>query len=240
MTIDSGFPRVETLRTLEVRTLGYILDCKVIVEESGFSDLRIKSNTYYNALRSSRKRAGYSHIDFQSHFDLNVGKGKRRFRFHFGTLIQDNYSQVTYYLAICEYNEDINKCSIRRKFHFDYDKGSGVRRQPHPKYHFQYGGGKPSGMGDHGDLYETVLSPQLSEPRLHYTPMSLALLLNCVFVEFSTEITVRISEDNIWRDIIKSNEIALLLPYYKKCMDFFTRGSHSPKKLFTSDFCYGK
>lgn len=237
MTIDSDFPKVNELKSLELKTLQYLCDCKAINEEGGFVNFLSAAKMCYSAL-SARCNLRKSPIDFQSYFDLNILKKLQRF--HIGSLIQNNYSQVTYYLAICDFDVNDKSCKILRKFHFDYDNGTVTSKQSHPRYHFQYAGKKPSGMDDHGDLYETVLYSPLSEPRFPYTPMSLALLLNYVFIEFKTEITNEISEDNKWRELVKTNEIKLLEPYYKKCKDFFAVGGHSPKKLFTSDYCYGK
>lgn len=238
MTIDSDFLTVGALKSLELRTLQFLSNCKVINEEEGFVNFLSTAKICSNAL-SAKKKLLKSPIDFQSYFNLVIGKKWQRF--HIGSLIQSDYSQVTYYLAICDYNVTCQTCEIRRKFHFDYDNGNGPSRQPHPRYHIQYAGTKPSGMGNHGDdHYESVLYSQLSEPRFHYAPMSLALLLNCVFVEFRTEITNKISEDDNWRELIKRNEIELLEPYYRKCKDFFAIGGHSKTKLFSTDYCYGK
>lgn len=235
MTIDSGFPPVEKLKSLEARTFKYISDCKVIEEEAGFSDFKKKATQYYSALSSKSKRE-QSPIDFQSYFNLEFEK--RGLIFYIGVMIKNDYSQVTYYLAICSSVASGN-CKILRKFHFDYDNGTGTRRQPHPRYHFQYAGEKPSGMCVPCEPYENVLYPSLSEPRLPYTPMSLALLLNCVFIEFRTEITNKISEDNQWRNLVEANEEQLLKPFYRNCCNLFN-GEHSSKKLFTTDYCYGK
>lgn len=237
MKIDSDILKVDVFKSLERDTFQFLGDCKAMQEEASFVKFSYDAKTYSSAL-GSKKKLRNSPIDFQSYFDLKIDS--KWLRFHIGSLIQNDYSQVTYYLAICDYNMINNTCEIRRKFHFDYDNGNGPSRQPHPRYHIQYAGTKPSGMDDHGALYETVLYSPLSEPRLHYTPMSLALLLNCVFVEFRTELTNKISEDDEWREIIKMNEKKLLEPYYKKCKDFFAVGRHSSKNLFTSDYCYGK
>lgn len=235
MTIDSGFLGVDDLKSLERNTFQYLCDCKAINEEEGFVNFLTAAKICSAAL-SSKQRLRISPINFQSYFDLDIYK--KRLRFHIGCIIENDYSWVTYYLAICDYDVNANSCAIRRKFHFDYDNGMRTRRQPHPRYHFQYAGEKPSGMEDHGDLYEKVLYPPLSEPRLPYTPMSLALLLNCVFVEFRTDITNEISENDKWRDLVKTNETKLLKPYYRNCWTLFN-GSHSSQKLFTTDYCYG-
>jgi len=234
MNIDFEFPPVDKLKSLELKTFKYLCDCKVIKEEPGFSVLKNEAIIYFNALNSGKKLQK-SHIDFQTYFDLQVQK--EGWRFHIGSAIQNDYSLVSYYLAICSRHND--QCVIRRKFHFDYDIGQPNQRQDHPKYHVQYAGKNPTGMGDHGPLYEEILHSPLSEPRFPYTPMSLALLLNSVFVEFATEITSKIAEDNQWRDLILSHEKELLRPYYRNCCNLFHSG-HSSKKLFTTDYCYGR
>lgn len=237
MTIDSRFLTPENLKRLEIRTLRFLSDFKIINEEEGFINFCSAAKICSTALSVKSKMIN-SPIDFQSYFDLNVGN-KYKQRIHIGSLIQSDYSQVTYYLAICDYNIRGRSCTIRRKFHFDYDNGTVTSKQSRPRYHFQYAGEKPSGMDDHGALYEKVLYPSLSEPRFPYTPMSLALLLNYVFIEFRTEITNKISEDNKWRDLVKTNETKLLKPYYGNCWNLFN-GSHSSNRLFTTDYCYGK
>ncbi len=234
MNIDFDFPPVDKLKSIELRTFKYLRDCKVIEEEMGFVALKSEATKYYNAL-SSGKKLQRTPIDFQSYFDLRMKK--EHWRLHIGSIIRNDYSQVTYYLAIC--SRDNDQCFIRRKFHFDYDNGMLTPRNFHPKYHVQYAGTMPAGMGDHGTLYEDILYSSLSEPRFHYTPMTLALLLNSVFIEFSSDITNKISEDDQWRDLIKSNEKDVLRPYYRNCCNLFN-SSHSSKKLFTTDYCYGR
>jgi hypothetical protein len=88
-------------------------------------------------------------------------------------------------------------------------------------------------------VVDKKIQPWLSIPRMNFSPINLALLLDLIFVEFKSPITNNIVERREWRELIKANEDLMLKSYYNSINNFFTRGSHSTDNLFR-DFSYGK
>lgn len=197
-----------------------------------FSQLNTDAHNYLSDNEKSIKKNTLTKFDFQSVID-NISLNGKSGVAVIGALIttnNGNYDQLTYYFALCDKNK------IIRKFHFDYAPKYISVRTPHPIFHFQY----PGEMSPYIlrlNLKHDHLDPGLSEPRIFFTPMSLALIINLILKEFSDERTYKASEDRAWRDLVKKNEKDLLAPYFKTCNAFFTK---SPGCLFTSDFCYGK
>ena len=94
---------------------------------------------------------------------------------------------MSYYVCIVEGREPPNK--ILRKFHFDYVSGGTRSKVPHPRFHLQYGGELPPGMTERGikDEHIKLLLPKVKQPRILFTPVTIALLMNMLFYEFPTE-----------------------------------------------------
>ncbi len=154
----------------------------------------------------------------------------------------DDIGNVTYYVAICK--EEQGKKKILRKYHFDYNPASSTQgrdnsRNSHPTFHLQYAG-KLSPELEKLSMDDSHMDTWLSEPRLCYSPISLALLINLVFKEFPGEMSRRLIERSEWRNLIKKNEDLILAPFFKKCQMFFShREQKKVKGLFTNDFYYG-
>jgi hypothetical protein len=121
--------------------------------------------------------------------------------------------RFSYYIAVVDHSPP----KILRKFHFDYDNIQSGSARPKPYFHLQYGGKLHSFMQDWSDVFDPNMAI-ISEPRISFVPVSLAMVLNMVFYEFPTEETKRIRDDSNWRAIIKQNETALLKPYYERCI----------------------
>jgi hypothetical protein len=152
---------------------------------------------------------------------------------HISVLIKtenNDYAQLTYDIAICDNRK------IIRKFHFDYTPENIKKRGSHPVFHLQYPG-KLSAQLLGLKLAHDHLDAGLSEPRIPFTPMSLALTINLILKEFPDERTNQAVEDKTWRELIKTNEKDFLYPYFKECNTFFLAPPEN--KLFTNDFCYG-
>ena len=130
---------------------------------------------------------------------------------------QNKISYMSYYVCIVEGREKPIK--ILRKFHFDYVTEAGYKRQPHPRFHLQYGGRLPSGMSGGGVTNEHMdrLLPKVDQPRLFFTPVTIGLLMNVLFYEFPTEDTNYIKKERVWLNIIRDNERKILVPFYERC-----------------------
>lgn len=105
-----------------------------------------------------------------------------------------------------------NKKRIVRRFHFDY--------QPHerdkPTSHLQYGGKVP------GVLFPDIhycLEHFLENPRIHYPPMDLVLILDVMLREFDTPIT-KIKEEPNWKSLVKKSQELWWKDYYTLCYQY--------------------
>jgi hypothetical protein len=130
------------------------------------------------------------------------------------------YGNISYALAVCRIRS--NHPSILRKFHFDITASADRnRRQEHPISHLQYCGGMIPFMGKMG-LRQAQLQQmhvKLSEPRIFFWPMSLALLIDMAFHEFPDTKSAMFRGSPEWRGIIRKNEKLLLRPFYEKCVE---------------------
>nr|WP_320050206.1 hypothetical protein [uncultured Desulfuromonas sp.] len=106
-----------------------------------------------------------------------------------------------------------DKCLLR-KYHYDCECERGNSK---PLYHLQFGG---ESLPEH-EGYRGIdeLNCWLSEPRLFYTPMSLALILEQAFLEFRDESTEKIRKDSYWKGLVTASQCEVLKPYFKRCYD---------------------
>lgn len=178
---------------------------------------------YYN--RNKTDRTGF---EFFSYFDVRHSEmpGKARspnLRLVVTALIElkneATYSNVSYCLAVCRMKA---KFPILRKFHFDVTVTSGAgqaRRQQHPVSHLQYCGKMIPGMKDMGcqEVQLNQMHPSLSEPRVFFWPMSLALLIDMALHEFPDRHSLSFRGSREWRGIVRKQETLVLRPFYQKC-----------------------
>ena len=229
MRIDKGYPSPEKLKENELATLQYIKDSGVFWE-------------YYSTLASD---ASLSFFKFQKAYSLNFAssleicldrKSGKMGVAHVGSDIitkDDRYEQVSYSLAICSKDNE----RLLRRYHFDYALPDVMRRQPHPVFHLQYAGGLFGHLKAHRVEHEHIDS-WLSEPRLFFIPISLALLINVVFKEFPDRNGINVIERGEWRELIKKIEKLFLFPYFRCCHNFMNT-INNLGKLLTNDFYYG-
>src|SRR5205807_1724557 len=88
------------------------------------------------------------------------------------------FGNISYFLAVCQRKRKGNAV-VMRKFHFDVCDGAARRRQEQPVSHFQYCGSFHQYLADIGctERQFEQMYHWLSEPRILYWPMSLALLV---------------------------------------------------------------
>jgi hypothetical protein len=189
-----------------------------------------EANRYWCANYKRDRRLGFN---FESNFNIRVD-GKDGIA-HIGSLIKmkdnDHLYTTSCFLAIRENDER----KLLRKFHFDYAPSTIHHRQPHPVFHLQYAG-TLTPMLRKEKIDDEHLFPKLSEPRLYYFPLSLALLINLILKEFPDKINRKLIERSEWRKLIKKNEDLILKPFFDRCQTFF---SNKTDELFTNDFYYG-
>ncbi len=228
MAINKNHLSYKDFVKLECRTLNFLSTNSFIYNT--YSSLSTSATTSY---------AKYGHLKdteinkndfvFECSFEIMVEKEPRTILIE--SLVRKNFEVVSYVLSICS----DNRCL--RKFHFDYALKIPNDTYPKPIYHLQYGG-KPSPGIERMQIDINELHPWLSSPRISFVPMNLALLFDMVFCEFRVEDTRKITERPEWRELIKSNEEKILLPFYNRMKDFLKNHKSSYPNLIR-DFYYG-
>ncbi len=231
MKIDGCYLTPLNIIKCEFETLGFFKDNPLSYQELPI--LAEDANTYYSAYYYKFKHHARLHFSFESTVDIKVG-GKEGIA-HIGSLIEskdtNNIDRTSYYAAICIKEEK----KLLRKYHFDYAPPGKLQRQPPPVFHLQYAGKLPPRL-EAMDIDDNHLDTWLSEPRLCYFPLSLALLINLILKEFPDDKNVELIEHPKWRRLVKKNENLILGPFFKGCQTFF---SNNNNQLFINDFYYG-
>lgn len=233
--INNEFPSPSEFIENEIKTLEYLKNDKTIYEN--YLDLYNDARNSYFKYKDFRK---INSFNFESNLELIFQNDVRSI--HVGSLIQLNnktsFDNITYYFALCGHENNPNH--ILRKFHFDYTIPSNYRRTPHPIFHLQFCGTLSQNLENKGFI-DRHFHPELSEPRIFFTPMTLALLLNMIFKEFNDEYIDNFRNTLEWRNIVKQNEDLIMMPFYGLCNKFFVdrinRINHT-NELFITDYCY--
>lgn len=199
MTIDEWYPEPQKVLKCERETLGFLKDDQTV--QSHFYELANAADIYYYKTKDSKGIP----FRFESHFDISTKDWKGYANISSEIVPQDGncFKSVSYNLTIYEKNETSGK--ILRKFHFDYAPSRINHKNPHPVFHLHYGGrlfGKLKNM----KLTDNHLYPGFDGPRLCYYPISLALLINFILMEFPDEINKKFLEKSEWRKLIRKNE----------------------------------
>jgi hypothetical protein len=215
----------------EIQTLGFI-KAQTSVANS-FPELCAEASSAYSLYTGKHKKSAPTSFDFGCELKMEIENATRSLFIEVN--VQQNYSLATYALSMCD--SDIEGKKLIRKFHFDYDPQGNSSIDKKPKYHLQYGGKTTPKLQDNGISAEP-LHDWLSVPRLSISPINLALLLDMVFNEFPSEETKRVIEKSEWRNMVKTNEDKILVPYFTGIGKFIS-GNHKSTCLFR-DFAYGE
>jgi hypothetical protein len=239
MTIDKFYPEPRSLLKCEIDTLKFLKSnlffCQEMEQLAADAD---KNYSFYSALLKKIRHHKKLNFRFESVLNITID-GRKGYAYTGAKIVfsdKKNFKEISYYMAICEQKNDNLKPRIIRKFHFDYAPICNSQKRPHPIFHLQYGGELPPMLSDM-DIDDSHLDAWLSEPRLCYYPLSLALLINIILKEFPDDRKLKLIETPEWRAIIRKNEELLLRPFFKECYDFLSKGNH--RKLFINDFYYG-
>ncbi len=215
----------------EVKTLGFLKAQPFVA--NCFPELSAEADIIYNLYIGRYRKSTPTEFRFGCELKIEI-ENENRSLFIEAKVLQD-YSPATYALSMCD--SDGEQKNLIRKFHFDYDPQSNSTTDKKPKYHLQYGG-KATPKLLENDISAECLHDWLSVPRLPIIPVNLALLLDIVFNEFPSEVTKKVSENSEWRDMIKTNEDKILLPYFESVRQFISH-NHKSAYLFR-DFVYGE
>jgi hypothetical protein len=234
MELSNFYPRPSELIQSELQVLNLLRnDPYITAEHPIFAGDATK---YYNRYKNAR-----SGFEFFSFFDVchaampqkkdasPLRKRTPNVRLVVAARIEltknGSYSNVSYCFAVGKIRA--KHPSILRKFHFDVtisDDRSQRRLQQHPQCHLQYCGEMVPDMVTVG-FRQTQLDqmhPWLSEPRIFFWPMSLALLVDMALHEFPDPRSAKFRASNEWRGIIRTHEALVLRPFYEKCVQIIT------------------
>lgn len=161
--------------------------------------------------------------------------------FHVGGLVvpsnkNDGIAHLSYSVLICQ--DAAPSKRVARKFHFDFEPAS-IRNiaESKPTYHLQLCGELSEHHQTVGYTEEDIchLLPSWSQPRVPAQPMSLALVLNWLFIEFGCEAAVREARLNPrWRSIVREAERSVLKPYYDACSAFLSAACNDDESFFSA------
>ncbi len=241
------FPSPSALLKSETKVLEYLKDNPYINERH--PDFARQASDWYQRNRKSKRN-----FQFASHLDIwhtEMGGRQRsssqrsNIRLILASLVQINgpkdYGNITHCLSVIRLRAR-NEFTILRKFHFDVtvrNKEPTGLLQNHPRFHLQYCGEMLPYMSQMG-LREGQLDqlhPWLSEPRIFYTPMSLALMLDMSLREFPDAASAKFRSTGEWRGIVREHEALMLSPFFQKCVEVIN-GS-GPVRTLADEFYVG-
>lgn len=232
MQLSDFYPSPNELIKSELSVLEYLRSSTYVQEKQPRAAHDV--NTYY--LRNSGSRTGF---DFESYFDTwHAHMPGRRIGYRGGREPASNvrlfvaarigakgreFTSVSYCLSVCRLRpaHPSPRLSILRKFHFDVATAEkATRRQQHPRCHLQYCGSMLPLMRDLGCTQGQLdqMHPKLSEPRIFFQPMSLALLIDMAMREFPDDASKRFRQNHNWRGLVRAQEALVLRPFYSKCV----------------------
>jgi hypothetical protein len=146
----------------------------------------------------------------------------------------------SYSLTICK--GENRRAPILRKLHFDYEPlARRALSESKPTMHIQVCGKLMPLLEAAGYKTEDLRtwSPWLEKPRIPGMPMSLALLLNWLMLEFESDPTaVRILRNSEWTALVARAEHIVLGPYFASCAGFFSARGKNKGKAFVQSHLY--
>jgi hypothetical protein len=235
MDLSDFYPSPGDLIQSELSVLDHLRRSTYI--NRNHSQVAAAANNYYRRNTGSR-----SDFEFQSYFDIwhppmhrrrlpawDRGAAKPNARLTVSARIgrkNGNFTEVTYCLSVCRLHSvsPPARLAIYRKFHFDVtvaDDGGHSRRQPHPRCHLQYCGEMVPIMRDIGckESQLNQMQPWLSEPRIFFWPMSLALLIDMALHEFPDQASTEFRSESGWHRLVREQEALVLRPFCQKCIE---------------------
>jgi hypothetical protein len=236
--MSEWYPNPGDFFKCEQDTLRFLKDRPVVANQ--FPLLYNDVYKYYPYLSGAIKNLEKYNIYFESEIEINLSTKKAKKKDGIAVISaefvveKNEFKRISYNLTIIDKSQ--NPSRILRKFHFDYDPPYLERRSPHPVIHLQYAGKLSKKLEAFG-LISNHLDVKMDKPRLCYFPLSLALLINLVLIDFPDEKSIKLIESSEWRDLIRRNENIVLKPFFENCHRFFC--NRPENQLFVNDFYYG-
>lgn len=170
------YPEPQDLIANEVATLNFLRNNQYFCQEH--SQFASDAGVVWGQIGYQRS------FQFESYLDLRHSDKPMRL-FLGGRVVPKGpkskaYDEITYGLVVCRCRA--RRSSILRKYHFDVALPTARSRQRKFLFHLQYCGTLSPYLCKQGLTAAQIkpLHPLLSEPRLFFWPMSLALLLGSV------------------------------------------------------------
>ena len=235
------YPQLRNLVELDRETLSIIL--KIPEFRAAMHDLHVSASS------ENRKRGLSSNrLDFHSLFDMELklrSDANRKTTFKrkvfVGALIEGNsgsnqVNRSSYSLLL--FKRNCVDSPVLRKLHFDYENPSISHKvEAKPKVHLQMCGKASPHLIDKGfkEFRLCHMYPSIEKPRIPSIPTCLALMLDWLILEFSTDREIKkILEHVQWRDHVVEAEKQVLGPYFASISDYLSGPSHRHSPLIRS------
>lgn len=181
------------------------------------------------------------HLSFTLPTRLREDAGRQAIQrpFHVGCYAEaatgrDEIAQLSYSVLIGQKAHPSRL--VARKFHFDFEPAQFRNvAESKPTFHLQICGELSGHHKTAGYSEENIthLLPSWSQPRVPTQPMSLALVLNWLFIEFGAEVAVKDARLNPrWRKLVREAEREILKPYYDACSSFLASSANEDESFF--------
>ena len=170
------------------------------------------------------------------------GKNHVERAFHVGCYAvcrDDEIAQLSYSVLI---GKDASpSTTVARKLHFDFEPANTRNvTEAKPTFHLQMCGelSPHQKLCGYTEADIAHMLPGWSTPRIPSSPMSLALVLNWLFIEFGHEPTIRNARlDPDWRKQVRQAEKEVLKPYFDSCSEFLGKAANDDES-FTAKHLY--
>ena len=230
MRLTDFYPSPSALRDNELSTLNLLSNDPYFATEHGqfVADASATYSQYSYRARGLRFESfiDVSHTEMRGSktVDPATGRPKANVRLLIGSLIDQEHNSafenISYFLVVSRIGS--TPPTILRKFHFDITpSAAGTRRQSHPLSHLQYCGKLTKMMQEklgYRPEHLKHLHFELSEPRVFFWPMSLALLIDLSLREFAETSSYTFRQGADWRNIVRRDEVLLLRRFHQECL----------------------
>lgn len=246
MKLTDFYPTPTELRKNELDTLKLLSEDRYFCEEH-LQFVTDASTSYSQYRYRSRGLRFESYLDVahkemsgSKKIDPETGRPKSNLRLLIGGLIDQTssnaFENVSYFLVVSRIRS--SPPIILRKFHFDITPvAAGTRRQSHPLSHLQYCGKLTKMMEERLGYRPEHLKHmhfELSEPRVFFWPMSLALLVDLALREFAESSSYEFRQGQDWKSVVRNDEILFLRKFHEKCLGVIDSGASNRPTLSES------
>lgn len=241
------YPELSDLRALERETLFKIAQVpgfgRIRTGDAGTVSLQQSAQRQYQAIQPAHGGVNI-HFGFTLDIRLRADAGERSKprRVDIGAIVVPTsdgkrISRTSYSLIICD-RPTLPRASVIRKLHFDFEStevsGSKERK---PSIHMQVCGelGAPHRRAGYDDKHLRHLFPAFEKPRIPVPPISLAMMLNWLLLEFQTDPAAQpILSNPSWRSQVHKAEECVLKRYFAVGSDFLTSAAKAPTGFYNS------